>query len=189
MNKKGYGAFEYLMDYGWALVAIAIVVGVLVFIVSPPPEAEHWEEEWTCTPDGWQETGELVNCMENFKEYEYQQINSTNGILPTCPNNWEPIDCGEEYIDNVLCAGCYGEDFCTQGCRKEITEIVCDREKKCVQQTKTRCLTTQTKCKEIYENPHKELPKECYGEDILTGLTTYKENHTVETCECDEANK
>jgi len=36
MNSKGQAALEYLMTYGWALIVIAIVVGVLVFIVSSP---------------------------------------------------------------------------------------------------------------------------------------------------------
>ena len=36
MDRKGQAALEYLMTYGWALIVIAIVVGVLVFIVSSP---------------------------------------------------------------------------------------------------------------------------------------------------------
>ncbi|MCX6799010.1 MAG: hypothetical protein NTW59_02855 [Candidatus Diapherotrites archaeon] len=36
MNKRGQAALEYLMTYGWALIVIAIVVGVLIFIVSSP---------------------------------------------------------------------------------------------------------------------------------------------------------
>jgi len=36
MDKRGQAALEYLMTYGWALIVIAIVVGVLVFIVSSP---------------------------------------------------------------------------------------------------------------------------------------------------------
>jgi hypothetical protein len=36
MNKRGQAALEYLMTYGWALIVIAIVVGVLVFIVVSP---------------------------------------------------------------------------------------------------------------------------------------------------------
>ena len=36
MNRRGQAALEYLMTYGWALIVIAIVVGVLVFIVSSP---------------------------------------------------------------------------------------------------------------------------------------------------------
>jgi len=36
MNRKGQAALEYLMTYGWALIVIAIVVGVLIFIISTP---------------------------------------------------------------------------------------------------------------------------------------------------------
>lgn len=36
MRNRGQAALEYLMTYGWALIVIAIVVGVLVFIVSSP---------------------------------------------------------------------------------------------------------------------------------------------------------
>ena len=32
LNKKGQGALEYLMTYGWALVVIAVVIGVLIFM-------------------------------------------------------------------------------------------------------------------------------------------------------------
>jgi uncharacterized protein (UPF0333 family) len=32
VNKKGQAALEYLMSYGWALIVIAIVVGVLIVI-------------------------------------------------------------------------------------------------------------------------------------------------------------
>ena len=34
MNNKGQSALEYLMTYGWALIVIAIVVGVLIVISS-----------------------------------------------------------------------------------------------------------------------------------------------------------
>ncbi len=34
MDKRGQSALEYLMTYGWALIVIAIVVGVLVYIMG-----------------------------------------------------------------------------------------------------------------------------------------------------------
>jgi nicotinamide riboside transporter PnuC len=36
MKTKAQAGLEYLMTYGWALILIATVVGVLVFIVSSP---------------------------------------------------------------------------------------------------------------------------------------------------------
>ena len=36
MDRRAQSALEYLMTYGWALIVIAIVVGVLIFIVSSP---------------------------------------------------------------------------------------------------------------------------------------------------------
>ena len=36
MEQKAQAGLEYLMTYGWALIVIAIVVGVLVFIISSP---------------------------------------------------------------------------------------------------------------------------------------------------------
>ena len=36
MNKKAQAGIEYLMTYGWALILIVTVIGVLVFIVSTP---------------------------------------------------------------------------------------------------------------------------------------------------------
>jgi len=36
MDSKGQSGLEYLMTYGWALILIATVIGVLVFIVSTP---------------------------------------------------------------------------------------------------------------------------------------------------------
>ncbi len=35
MNQKAQASLEYLMTYGWALVIIASVVGVLVFVINP----------------------------------------------------------------------------------------------------------------------------------------------------------
>lgn len=34
MNKKGQSALEYLMTYGWALIVVAIVVGILLYVTS-----------------------------------------------------------------------------------------------------------------------------------------------------------
>ena len=34
MNTRGQSALEYLMTYGWALIVIAIVIGVLIFVTS-----------------------------------------------------------------------------------------------------------------------------------------------------------
>lgn len=34
MNKKGQSALEYLMTYGWALIVIAIVIGILIYVTS-----------------------------------------------------------------------------------------------------------------------------------------------------------
>ena len=42
MNKKGQAALEYLMTYGWALIIIAIVMGVLIFVVTD----ENIDEEY-----------------------------------------------------------------------------------------------------------------------------------------------
>ncbi len=34
MEKKGQAALEYLMTYGWALIVIAIVIGILIYVTS-----------------------------------------------------------------------------------------------------------------------------------------------------------
>jgi hypothetical protein len=34
MEKRGQSALEYLMTYGWALIVIAIVIGVLIYVTS-----------------------------------------------------------------------------------------------------------------------------------------------------------
>jgi hypothetical protein len=36
MNSRGQAALEYLMTYGWALVIIVVVAGILFFIISSP---------------------------------------------------------------------------------------------------------------------------------------------------------
>ena len=38
MNKKAQAGLEYLMTYGWALILVVTVIGVLVFIVSTPTQ-------------------------------------------------------------------------------------------------------------------------------------------------------
>ncbi len=39
MNNKAQAALEYLMTYGWALIIIATIFGVLVFIAIPPTQS------------------------------------------------------------------------------------------------------------------------------------------------------
>jgi len=34
MNSRGQSALEYLMTYGWALIVIAVVIGVLIFVTG-----------------------------------------------------------------------------------------------------------------------------------------------------------
>ena len=34
MERRGQSALEYLMTYGWALIVIAIVIGVLIYVTS-----------------------------------------------------------------------------------------------------------------------------------------------------------
>jgi uncharacterized protein (UPF0333 family) len=34
MEKRGQSALEYLMTYGWALIVIAIVIGILIYVTS-----------------------------------------------------------------------------------------------------------------------------------------------------------
>ena len=48
MERKGQSALEYLMTYGWALIVIAIVIGVLVFIMSTTTAGAN------CTSDNTQ---------------------------------------------------------------------------------------------------------------------------------------
>ena len=48
MERKGQSALEYLMTYGWALMVIAIVIGVLVFIMSTTTSGSN------CTSDNTQ---------------------------------------------------------------------------------------------------------------------------------------
>ncbi len=36
MNNKAQASLEYLMTYGWALIIIATIIGVLIFIITPP---------------------------------------------------------------------------------------------------------------------------------------------------------
>ncbi len=45
-DKKGQSALEYLMTYGWALIVIVIVIGVLIYLLSGQTGAN------TCTVSG-----------------------------------------------------------------------------------------------------------------------------------------
>ena len=44
MDSKGQEALEYILTYGWALIVIVIVVGVLIFIVSTPSGNSNLKE-------------------------------------------------------------------------------------------------------------------------------------------------
>ncbi len=66
MNNKGQAIIEYLMAYGWALIVIAITVGVVTFIVIngadfvEKSEPDEWIGEWRC--EEFKET--IVNVGE-----------------------------------------------------------------------------------------------------------------------------
>ncbi|MEK6972978.1 MAG: hypothetical protein AABW72_02995 [archaeon] len=34
MNNKGQSALEYLMTYGWALIVVAVIIGILIYVTS-----------------------------------------------------------------------------------------------------------------------------------------------------------
>lgn len=113
MNTKGQTKLEYLMLYGWATIVIVIVVGVLVFMTtSPPQETSRWQEEWQCME--WKEsTCKSLESWGHWAESPY------SGELEFyCCNQPKNI----EYVPN-----CY----------------LTNKEKTCVQQTKTRCLITR----------------------------------------------
>ena len=78
MNSKGQGPLDYLLVYGGILLILAIIVGVLVFIVADPSRDEYelasenfckaWAEERTVTYiDGYYSYfipgGQQVDCQ------------------------------------------------------------------------------------------------------------------------------
>lgn len=74
MDNKGQAALEYLMTYGWALVVIAIVVGVLIFmgILKPPTAA-------TCT--GLDKLAYADHTMNSSGDFALYLSNSTGAQI------------------------------------------------------------------------------------------------------------
>ena len=71
MNSRGQAALEYLMTYGWALIVIAIVVGVLVFIVATPTGSMN------CTSTG---PGRINVVSNNLRDGSILDTGTTTGI-------------------------------------------------------------------------------------------------------------
>ncbi len=123
MNSKGQ-ALEILLEYGWSLIVIAIVVGVLVFVVTNSSENEYeivsenfcraWAEERGFTfiegyytyvlssSSGWEVACAYSNNAEVFdggistgkREYKYFEISGKD--LLEWADKEEPNPCCEE---------------------------------------------------------------------------------------------
>ena len=72
MDCKGQEVLEYLFSYGWALLAIVIVVGVLVFLVVPSEPDESSPEFRFC--QAWAEEKGFVH-INGY--YDYISISGT----------------------------------------------------------------------------------------------------------------
>ncbi len=88
MNMRGQSALEYLMTYGWALIVIAIVIGVLIFVTSGSTggvtcqslNSQMQLTEWSASPG----TAGLGMTLRN----------ATSGPVTTAADDCTPVDSG-----------------------------------------------------------------------------------------------
>jgi hypothetical protein len=69
MNSRGQAALEYLMTYGWALVIIVVVAGILFFIMSSPSGGVVCQSsdptKWTVSKYNIASSGPIEATLQN----------------------------------------------------------------------------------------------------------------------------
>jgi hypothetical protein len=179
MNKKGQ-ALEYLITYGWATIVLAIVVGVLVFIVAPSNQTERWQEEWQCTQ--MKETGRTTILVDNRDKIP------ENAEKIECLKNWKNcFDVGDLNVEQRKenrCLDGYTE-YCCLGERGGCSQWSYNQaEKICVEKKPRQCLITRKTCAQHEQQSTTPFPKECmFPNQIEWQIGRTK---IVETRECDQ---
>lgn len=88
-GKSGQAAMEYLMTYGWALLVIVIVIGILLLInpFSAPQGCRFDQLGFTCTNPVLDTNGTLFMSMTNSNNNAVRiyAINCTTERSPTPP--------------------------------------------------------------------------------------------------------
>ena len=137
-----------IIDFANHRIIIAIIIGILVIFSIFCIWASLANSEWQCTPDGWEETDELVDCEEYNMGYEYKQhrfrINETEVLSLNCQDifgsGWYSFnypyypDC--EILGYDLKSK---ERFGLCKCKKDKPiKIVCEHKKVCTQEMLVR---------------------------------------------------
>lgn len=111
-DKKGQAAMEFLMTYGWAILAAVIVVGVLWYLIGSPSNLAGTQFQVSAPLIG---EGVVINTnliQLNIKNGAGEAINITEISLTdestSCPDNTTgsaggSIAVGDEYVLNVAC--------------------------------------------------------------------------------------
>ncbi len=98
MNNKGQGAVDYFFTYGWAMIIIAIVVGVLVFIVAEPSEPDTSSPAFKFCKAWAEERG--FNPIDGkyglYKSFDGKHVKCTYSALPEVFDGGTTVQ-GEKY--------------------------------------------------------------------------------------------
>ena len=118
MRKKGQAAMEFLMTYGWAILAAVIVVGVLWYLLGNPANlaGNQFQVSAPLAPKGMviEEAGVTINVLNGYSS----AINISNVTLTDetgCTNSTgsDAIAVGDEYAIFIPCVRAQGYRYTT----------------------------------------------------------------------------
>lgn len=94
MDKKAQAGLEYLMTYGWAIVLVATVVGVLVFIVADTPEEEFNISDPTSFILKGSQTadGQAIIKLQNITGGQIELTDLQANGYTNCTINGQPVE-------------------------------------------------------------------------------------------------
>ncbi len=111
LSSKAQAGLEYLVTYGWALIIIATIIGVMVFIISPPTETLSFSSSVPGkilvkgnSTDGGQVTVLLQNATGGRITVTDVDLKGSFGFSPSVFLNDVSISDNGEY-DIVILAG------------------------------------------------------------------------------------
>jgi len=81
-SRRGQAAMEYLMTYGWAILIVLAIMGILVYLVRPQPtESCNAATPLQCEPERFSAdtTGNVTISLSNVGSVGYYIANTTCG--------------------------------------------------------------------------------------------------------------
>ena len=105
MNKKGQAAMEFLMTYGWAILAAVIVVGVLWFMIGNPANLAGDSFKMSTPVAANAVTASVSGVILEWRNGGGESMTQTNVSIAGCTPNTDAVTVttGELVTTTVLC--------------------------------------------------------------------------------------